>query len=80
MPLPSNVRVTNVSTISSGGTKSHYVEAYVKDSPENVANYFKTELPKHDWTQALTTESNGEYYATFTGSDQESVTVTVTAI
>lgn len=78
VPLPSNVRVTSASTISSGGTKSHYVEAYVKDSPENVANYFKTELPNHDWTQALTTESNGEYYATYTGADQESVTVTVT--
>ena len=78
VPLPSGARVTSASTISSGGTKSHYVEAYVKDSPENVANYFKTELPKHGWTQALTSESNGEYFATFTAGDQESATITVT--
>lgn len=80
VPLPSGGRVTNTSSFSSGGTKTFFVEVYVKDKAANVADYFKEELPKHSWTNAFTSESNGEFFLTYSGEGgdgTEAVTINV---
>jgi len=80
VPMPSGSRVTQASSVSSGGQKTYFVEVYVKDTPEQAAEFFKTELPKHDWTEALTSQANGEFFGTYTAADgAEGVTVTSTA-
>ncbi len=76
VPFPSGSRVTSTSSFSSNGAKSYFVEVYIKDSVEHVDDYFKTELKKHGWTDAFASESDGEYFITFTGdSDKEAVTI-----
>lgn len=80
VPFPSGARVTSTSSVSSGGTKTFYVELYVKDTPANVNDYFKNEVPKKGWTEALSSESGGQYFLTFSssgGATDEAVTVTV---
>jgi len=78
VPFPSGSRVTSTSSFSSNGAKSYFVEVYIKDSVEHVDDYFKTELKKHGWTDAFASESDGEYFITFTGdSDKEAVTIAI---
>jgi hypothetical protein len=77
VPFPSGARVTSTSALASAGANTFFVEIYVKDSPDNVASYFKDELPKHGWTNSLTSNSNGSYFASFAGSDTEAVTLTI---
>jgi len=84
VPFPSGARITSSSSFGGGGSQTYSVELYVKDTPEKVADYFSTELPKHNWSNAFTSNSNGEYYLTFSneaadGSSQESVTVSSVA-
>ncbi len=78
-PLPSGAKVTSASSISSNGQQVYTIEFYTKDSEQSVADYFKSELPKHGWTNAVTTESNGEFYLMWSGAtSNQSVTVTIT--
>jgi len=80
LPFPSGARVTSVTSASSGGTNTFYLEVYVKDAPDKVSEYFKNELPKNNWTQTLTSESGGQFFLTFTGSGDatdESVTLSI---
>lgn len=70
--FPSGARITNTSSLTSGGVKTFYVEVYVKDTPGNVNDYFKNELPKHNWTNSLSSESNGEFFQTYSGADSSS--------
>ena len=84
VPFPNGARVTSSSSFGGGGSQTYSVELYVKDTPENVSDYFGSELPKHDWTNAFTSNSNGEYLLTFSkeGADAtvtESVTVSASA-
>ncbi len=83
VPFPSGARITSSSSFGGGGSQTYSVELYVKDSPENVSSYFADELPKHAWTNAFTSNSNGEYFLTFSkeGGDTsvtEGVTVSAT--
>lgn len=80
VPFPSGARITSSSSFGGGGSKTYSVELYVKDAPENVSGYFADELPKHGWTNAFSSNSNGEYLSTFTkegadASTTEGVTV-----
>lgn len=77
VPFPSGARVTSDSSFSSNGTKTNVVELYVQDTPANVANYFKNEMPKHSWTDAFSSQSNGQYLLTFSGSSNDGLTITV---
>lgn len=78
VPFPSGARVTSTSSFSSNGAKSYFVEVYIKDTAEKAADYFKTELKKHGWTDAFASESDGEFFITFTGgSDKEAVTIAI---
>ena len=79
VPLPDGAKITSASSISSGGQELYTVEFYAKDDAKTVSDYFKGELPKHDWQNALTSESNGEFFLNWSGSSDESVTVTVQA-
>lgn len=83
VPFPGGARVTSSGSFGSGGSKTFTVELYVKDTPENVASFFETELPKKNWTSGFSSESNGAYVATFTSSDptatSDSVSLTVEA-
>jgi hypothetical protein len=72
VPFPSGARITNTSSLTSGGVKTFYVEVYVEDTPGNVNDYFKNELPKHNWTDSLSSESNGEFFQTYSGADPSS--------
>jgi hypothetical protein len=77
VPFPSGARVTSTNSLSAGGTNTFFVEIYVKDFPESVEGYFKDELPKRGWTNSLTSNANGAYFASFSGSDTEVVTLTI---
>jgi len=83
VPLPSGARVTSASSFSSGGAKTYAIELYVKGSPKSVSDYYKGELPKHNWTEALTSESDGGFFLSYsTGSDSdtpESATISAEA-
>ncbi len=68
VPFPDNTRVTSSSSYSSSGETNYIVEIYVKDSASNVNDYFKNELPKHNWTNAFTSNSNGSYLQTYGGA------------
>jgi hypothetical protein len=74
--------VTSASSFSNAGAKTWSVEVYVKDTPENAAKYFDTELPKHGWASGFSSESNGDFIATYTSADasatSDSVTVSAT--
>ena len=80
VPLPDNIRITSASSISSNGQTLNTLEFYSKDDASKISDYFTGELPKHDWTQALATTSNGESLLSYSaGQDQaENVTVTIT--
>jgi hypothetical protein len=83
VPFPSGARVTSSASFGSGGSKTYSVELYVKDTPENVSDYFSGELPKHGWATGFTSNSNGEYLLTFAkdGADATSgEAVTVSAM
>ena len=69
VPLPSGARVTSASSFGSGGSKTFIVELYTKDSPEKAADYFSTEMPKHGWSDSFSSNTNGEYFVTFTSGD-----------
>jgi hypothetical protein len=86
VPFPDNSRVTSSTSVSSSGQKNYYVEVYVKESVSNVNDYFKNELPKHGWTDAFASESNGSFVQTYSGATPadpsgqgESLTVSVDA-
>jgi hypothetical protein len=77
VPLPSGARITNDVSFSGGGTTTNSVEIYVKDKPENVSEYFKAEAPKHDWKDAFSSTSNGQYFLTFSGATNEALTISI---
>jgi hypothetical protein len=74
-PLPSGARVTSASSVSANGQKSYILEFYTKDDPSTVIDGFKSELPKHNWTEVVTSNSNGTYLGSW-ADGSESVTVT----
>lgn len=77
VPFPSGARVTSSTSLNTGGVSTFYAEVYVKDSADKVSSYFKDELPKHNWTNALTSEANGAFFLTFTGTSSETVTISI---
>ncbi len=77
VPLPSGARVTSDSSFSSGGQKTSSIELYVKDKAENVSKFFETEAPKKGWENAFSSRSNGEYLLTFSASDSEGLTISI---
>ncbi len=77
VPMPSGARVTSDSSFSSGGQKTSSVELYVKDKPENISEFFKTEAPKKGWENAFSSQSNGEYLLTFSTADSEGLTISI---
>lgn len=77
VPLPSGARITADSSISSGGQKINSIELYVKDTAENVSEFFKTEVPKKGWENAFSSVSNGEYLLTFSTAESEGVTISI---
>lgn len=77
VPFPSGARVTSDSSFSSNGTKTSSVDIYVKDTASNVSDYFKNEMPRHNWTNALTSSTNGQYFLQFTGATGESLSINV---
>lgn len=80
VPLPSGARVTSSSSFGGGGTQTFSIELFIKDTPENVADSFASALEGKGWTNAFSSNSNGEYLVTFSsesedGATAESVTV-----
>ena len=72
MPFPSGARVTSSSSFGSGGNQTYIIELYAKDSPEDVATYFSDEMPKHGWSDSFESNSNGDFFVTFTAADTAS--------
>ena len=79
VPLPSDIRVTGTNSVTSGSDAVHQVEFYSKQSADDLANYFKTEMPKHDWAQALSSDSGEGKFLTFAGSGDEVLSVQIAA-
>jgi hypothetical protein len=69
IPFPSGSRVTSAASYSNSGAKTFSIEVYVKDSAENAAKYFDTELPKHGWANSSSSESDGEFFASYSSTD-----------
>lgn len=78
VPLPSGVRVTSASSISSNGNKLYTVEFYSKDDAPTISTYFKNELPKRNWTQTLASETGGQFLLSYSNGSDSNQTVTVT--
>jgi hypothetical protein len=72
VPFPSGARVTSSSSFGSGGNQTYIIELYTKDSPEDVATYFSDEMPKHGWSDSFESNSNGDFFVTFTAADTAS--------
>jgi hypothetical protein len=72
VPLPDGATVTSSSSFGSSGVQTYLIELYTKDTPKEVADYFAAEMPKHGWTNAFNTNSNGEYSVLFSGGDANS--------
>ncbi|HEX5479086.1 MAG TPA: hypothetical protein VFY79_05145 [Dehalococcoidia bacterium] len=77
VPLPSDVRVTGSSSVTSGADKVDQVEFYTKESAEELASYFKTEMPKHNWAQAISSSTAEGTFMTFAGSQDEVLSVQI---
>lgn len=74
VPFPSGARVTSSSSFGSGGSKTYIIQLYVKDDAETAIGYFSDEMPKHGWTNSFSSNSNGEYFVTFTAGDASAAT------
>lgn len=68
VPLPSGARVTSNSSFGQGTSKTYIIEFYTKDAPDKVVAYFTDEMPKHGWADSFSSNSNGDYFVTFTGA------------
>lgn len=81
VPLPDDARVTAATSLSSGGVNTFVIEFYSKDSAEDLAEYFKGELEGNGWTEALTSTSDGEVFASYTKgeSGNNGVFITIAA-
>ena len=80
VPFPSGARVTSSTSFGGGGSQTYSVELYVKDSPEKVSDYFGTEMPKRGWTNAFTSNSNGEFVVTFSKENADPATTEAATI
>ena len=78
VPLPSDIRITATNSVTSSGSEVHQVEFYSKQSADDLANYFKTEMPKHNWAQALSTDSADGKFITYAGSNDEVLSLQIT--
>ncbi|HEY8172659.1 MAG TPA: hypothetical protein VIH21_06200 [Dehalococcoidia bacterium] len=66
VPLPSGARITSATSFTSNGISTHLIELYSKDSVDDLKDEFKSKLEGNGWTEALTTTTNGEVFATYT--------------
>lgn len=77
--IPSGARVTSSSNFSSGGSNSYFLEIYVKsDDAESIADDYKSNMESKGWTNAFTSESDGQYiqsYSNAAGTDSAAVTI-----
>lgn len=71
VPLPDGVRVTSSSSISSGGTTTHFVEFYSQMSADDLESHFSDEMTGAGWEQALRTRSDGETLLTYSLNAEE---------
>ena len=69
VPLPKDARITSATSFSNDGASTFIIEFYVKDTPEHVADFLKTEWVKHAWTNAVTSNSGGNFFVAFTGEN-----------
>ena len=47
------------------------------ESADDLANYFKTEMPKHNWAQAISSSTSEGTFMTFAGSGDEVLSVQI---
>jgi hypothetical protein len=80
VPLPDDIRVTSSSSLATGGVESFYVEFYSKKSADEIADFFKNELPGNGWTETLTSETDGDIYLSFGSADTAETGSSVTII
>ncbi len=84
VPLPSGARVTSSTSFDQGGAKSYLISYFTKTSPQDTADYFSKEMPNHGWKDSFSSNTNGEFFVTFTsgdtsGSTNDGLTVTASA-
>jgi hypothetical protein len=77
VPLPDDIRVTNSSSLTTGGVNTFFVEFYSEQSADEIADFFKAELPSSGWTESLSSESGGEIFLNF-GTGESGVTIIIT--
>lgn len=59
VPIPDDARVTNASSISSGGESSFVVTYLTKDDAESVGDFYEAEGPGDGWSQTGRFSSGG---------------------
>jgi hypothetical protein len=69
VPLPDGARVTSNTSFGQGNQKTFIISYFTKDDPEKATAYYTDEMPKHGWANAFTSNSNGDYFVTFTGAE-----------
>ncbi|MBI5288283.1 MAG: hypothetical protein HY873_04870 [Chloroflexi bacterium] len=72
IPLPDDARVTSSSSFSSSGTRSLFVELYVKQSVDDLESFYKDKLEAAGYTDSFSSTSDGEVFLSWT--DAESTT------
>lgn len=82
VPLPDGARVTSSSSFEGGGTKTFLVEVYSKDSIDDIASFYESEMPGNGWTNSFKSESDGvvsHVYSTEdeSGSSTNGATITI---
>jgi hypothetical protein len=79
VPLPDGARVTSAITTTADGATSHLLQFYTKDSVEDVADYFESQLEGTGLAQTITSSQDGGVFAIYSeNEDGTGLTVTVT--
>ncbi len=81
VPFPDGVRITSSSSFEGGGVKTFLVEYYTKDSVDDLASFYKAQMPGKGWANSYTAEQDGtvsQVYSTDdTGSSTNGATVSI---
>jgi len=69
IPLPDDARVTSSSSFSSSGTRTIFVELYVKQSVDDLEEFYKDKLEAAGYTDSFSSTSDGEVFLSWTDPD-----------
>ena len=70
VPIPDDARVTDASSISSGGQLSHAISYLTKDDPDAVGDYYDEKVQGDGWSQSGRFSSGGDVSLSYENPDK----------